>query len=62
MFCRTTMLGRMVADPELRMTPNDVKVCSFRIAVDRPYKVEDKRKADFFDVVAWRGKWIKADV
>lgn len=55
MFCRATILGRMVANPELRMTQNEVKVCSFRIAVDRPYKVDDKRKADFFDVVAWRG-------
>ena len=45
-------MGRLVADPELRTTPNGVSVTSFRIAVDRPFQRE--RTADFFDVVAWR--------
>lgn len=55
MYSITIMMGRLVADPELRHTANNVSVCSFRIAVDRPYKVNDKTIADFFDVVAWRG-------
>lgn len=45
--------GRLVADPELRHTPNDIAVTSFRIAVDRSYGKED-RQADFVNVVAWR--------
>lgn len=52
---KVIMMGRMVADPELKTTPQGITVCSFRIAVDRNIqkKGEDK-KADFFNVVAWR--------
>ncbi|MBW7572028.1 single-stranded DNA-binding protein [Caproiciproducens faecalis] len=49
------LMGRLVADPELRHTPNDVSVTSFTIAVDRSYvKSGADRQADFIDVVAWR--------
>jgi len=43
--------GRLTADPELRYTPNNVPVCTFIVAVDRPTKDDD---ADFPVVVAWR--------
>lgn len=50
-----TIMGRLVADPELRYTPNDVAVTSFTLAVDRSYvKAGAERQADFIDVVAWR--------
>lgn len=50
------LMGRLVADPELKHTPNDVPVCSFTIAVDRSYvKSGTERQADFIDIVAWRG-------
>lgn len=45
-------MGRLVADPELRQTPNGVAVCTFRLAVDRDYTKE--KQADFIDIVAWR--------
>lgn len=49
------LMGRIVADPELKHTPNDVSVCSFTIAVDRSYvKQGQERQADFIDIVAWR--------
>lgn len=49
------IMGRLVADPELRHTPNDVAVTSFTLAVDRSYvKSGTERQADFIDVVAWR--------
>ena len=32
MLNRTTMTGRLCADPELRTTQSNVSVCSFRIA------------------------------
>ena len=49
------LMGRLVADPELRHTPNDVAVTSFRIAVDRAYsKVGQDKQADFIDITAWR--------
>lgn len=49
------LMGRLVADPELRHTPNNVAVTSFTIAVDRSYvKSGAERQADFIDIVAWR--------
>jgi single-strand DNA-binding protein len=49
------LVGRMVADPELKYTPSGVAVCSFRIAVDKRTKSESgEKQADFFDIVAWR--------
>ena len=50
------VMGRFVADPELRHTPNGISVTSFTVAVDRSYvKAGTDRQTDFIDVVAWRG-------
>ena len=55
MLNRVVLMGRLVADPELKTTNSGVSVCSFRIAVDRSYvKNGEQRQADFFDIVAWR--------
>ena len=54
MYNKVIMIGRLVADPELRTTPNGVNVASLRIAVDRPYSKGGERKSDFFNAVAWR--------
>ncbi|MGN1130433.1 MAG: single-stranded DNA-binding protein [Ruminococcus sp.] len=49
------LTGRLVADPELKTTPSGVEVTSFRIAVNQNYvKQGEERKADFFNIVAWR--------
>lgn len=49
------IMGRLVADPELRTTPAGHSVCSFRIACDRSYVQRgQERQADFIDIVAWR--------
>ena len=49
------LMGRLVADPELKTTQSGLEVTSFRIAVDRAYvKSGEERKADFIDIVAWR--------
>lgn len=49
------IMGRLVADPELRTTPQGTNVCSFRIAVDRSFTRQgEERKADFIAVTAWR--------
>ncbi len=48
-------MGRLVADPELRTTPNGISVTSFAVAVDRRFNRQgEERQADFIDVVAWR--------
>lgn len=46
------IMGRLVADPELRHTPSDIAVCTFTIANDTGWG--DNKKTNFFSVVAWR--------
>lgn len=48
------LMGRLVADPELRQTQSGIPVCSIRIAVDRDFLNSGTRETDFFNVVAWR--------
>lgn len=49
------IMGRLVADPELRTTPAGHSVCNFRISCDRSYVQQgQERQADFIDIVAWR--------
>ena len=48
------LIGRLTADPELRYTPNGKAVCSFTLAVNRPYTGEGgERTADFIEIVVW---------
>ncbi|MBR1484008.1 MAG: single-stranded DNA-binding protein [Ruminococcus sp.] len=55
MLNRVILMGRLVADPELKTTGSGLSVTSFRIAVDRNYvKSGEERKADFIDIVCWR--------
>ena len=56
MLNKAFLMGRLVADPELRHTQSGIAVASFRIAVDRDFKDKDtgERKADFINIVAWR--------
>lgn len=46
--------GRTTADIELLKTPNDIPYCVFKLAVDRPYKKDVERKADFIYLKAFR--------
>lgn len=55
MLNKVILMGRLVADPELRQTANGISVCSFRIAVDRNYSKEQEKQTDFINIVAWRG-------
>ncbi|MCI5577920.1 MAG: single-stranded DNA-binding protein [Oscillospiraceae bacterium] len=57
MYNKCTMMGRIVNDLELQVTPNGTPVCTFRIAVERQYKSKnEERITDFFNIVAWRKK------
>lgn len=48
------IMGRLVADPELRTTTQGTNVCTFRIACERSYTPKgQQRQADFVDIVAW---------
>ncbi|NLY80775.1 MAG: single-stranded DNA-binding protein, partial [Lysinibacillus sp.] len=54
MINRTILVGRLVADPELRYTPAGIPVCKFRLAVNRIFKNEGEQQADFINCIAWR--------
>ena len=49
------LIGRLTRDPELRYTPSGTAVCTFSLAVDRPFtNQQGERETDFIDVVVWR--------
>jgi len=49
-----TLVGRPVADPEIRYTPKGTAVCNVRLAVDRDRPdPSGERPTDFLDVVLW---------
>jgi len=56
MLNHIVIMGRLVADPELRTTPSGVTVATLRLAVDRDFKNKQtgERETDFINVVAWR--------
>lgn len=55
MLNRTTIMGRLTRDPELRRTGSGVAVTSFRIAVESDYKDGNgNKKTIYVDCQAWR--------
>ncbi|HKM17861.1 MAG: single-stranded DNA-binding protein [Firmicutes bacterium] len=55
MLNRIILIGRLVADPQLRYTQSGVAVTSFTIAVDRSFSSQNgERETDFIDIVTWR--------
>lgn len=53
-FNKVIIMGRLVADPELKHTANGTAVTSFSIAVDRRYSNANDKKTDFINVAAWK--------
>lgn len=54
MLNNTVLVGRLVADPELRYTPAGKAVANFRLAVERPFtNQQGEREADFINIVSW---------
>lgn len=47
---KVILIGRLVADPELKYTPSGKAVCNVTVAVDRQSK---DGSTDFIDVVVW---------
>ena len=54
MINRVILMGRLTRDPEFRQTTSGIPVCRSTIAVDRPYRKDQDKKADFINVTAWR--------
>lgn len=45
------IIGRLTADPQLKVINGDVQVCTFTVAVNRRFNREE---TDFFPVTVWR--------
>lgn len=55
MYNKITLMGRIVADPELKTSQNGVTYVRFRIAVNRRFhNKNEENKVDFFNATAWR--------
>lgn len=66
MINNTVLVGRLADNAELRYTPNNQAVATFRLAVNRPFKNQNgEREADFINCVIWRqqaenlANWVK---
>lgn len=62
---RIILLGRLVRDPEVKVTATQKTVCTFRLAVDRPFASKNgQREADFIPIQTWNktaelcGNWL----
>lgn len=55
MLNRVVLVGRLTRDPELRVSPSNVAVANFNLAVNRPYTDKNgERGADFINCVVFR--------
>lgn len=50
---KAVIIGNLTSDPELRVTPQQIPVCTFTVAVNRRSS-SGEQQADFFRVTAWR--------
>ena len=48
------LIGRLTKDPELKYTSSGIAVCSFTLAVNRPFTKEGEQTADFITIQTWR--------
>lgn len=53
-YNKVILMGRLVADPELKQTGNGVAFTNFILAVDRKYSKGEEKQADFPTIIAWR--------
>lgn len=52
---KVTLVGRLVADPEIKSTTNGTATCRVVIAVEQRFKSADgERKSDFIPITAWK--------
>lgn len=53
---KVILMGRLVIDPVIRYTANNIPMVRFRLAVNRPGKQQQGQPtADFIQITTWRG-------
>ncbi len=51
---KTILIGRLTKDPEVRYTTNGKAVCTFTLAVDRPFANKiGEHETDYVPIVLW---------
>ena len=50
---KATIMGRLVRDPELRSTTNNIDYCKYTVAVNRKYIKDGGQTADFINCTSW---------
>ena len=50
---KVILCGRLSKDPDVRTGNNDMVIAKFPLAVDRKYKKDEERKADFLNCIAF---------
>lgn len=51
---RIILMGRLAKDPDVKVTTSGKTVCTFTLAVYRPFSGKDgKREADFINIQTW---------
>lgn len=57
-YNKVILAGNVASDPEMRKTPSDKSVCSFRLATNRYWTDQDsgekQQETEFHNIVAWR--------
>ena len=55
---KVLLIGRLVSDPEVRVTPSGQQVCSFRLATNRVWTDKNtgqkQEKTEFHNIILWR--------
>lgn len=52
---KVILIGRLTKDPELKITASGIDMCSFSLAVDRPFtNAAGDKEADFINCVAFK--------
>ena len=55
MLNKVVLIGRLTRDPELKYTNNNIAVCTFSLAVNRPFSSNtQENNVDFINCVVWR--------
>lgn len=54
MINNVTLVGRLTKDPDIKYTGSGIAYSRFTLAVNRPFKSGDEKKADFISCIAWK--------
>ena len=50
---KAILMGRLVKDPEVRYTTNNVVYTTFTLAVNRRFAGNNEQNADFINIITW---------